>query len=62
MLNPHKPTIIDESSGVEVRNQRYEDWQNGYLNGSIDTLEGLTKGVLDVFKRLLNNKGEMPSL
>ena len=62
MLNPHKAKITDESSGVEVRNQRYEDWQNGYLNGSIDTLENLTKGVLDVLKRFLNNKGEVPSL
>ena len=62
MLNPHKAKITDEASGIEVRNQRYEDWQNGYLNGSIDVLESLTKGVLNVLKANINSKGEMLSL
>jgi len=29
MSNPHNKTIIDEASGVEVPNQRYQDWQDG---------------------------------
>jgi len=29
MNNPHNKTIIDEASGVEVPNQRYQDWQDG---------------------------------
>lgn len=28
--NPHKKTITDEASGVEVDNQRYIDWETGY--------------------------------
>ena len=28
--NPHSPTIIDECSGIEVPNQRWRDWMDGY--------------------------------
>ena len=27
--NPHQPTIIDETSGVEVSNERYKDFEAG---------------------------------
>ena len=35
-MNPHKQTIMDESSGVIVSNQRYLDWQEGYKQGQLD--------------------------
>ena len=28
--NPHKAKLQDEASGIEVPNQRYEDWEQGY--------------------------------
>uniref|UniRef100_A0A6M3J947 Uncharacterized protein n=1 Tax=viral metagenome TaxID=1070528 RepID=A0A6M3J947_9ZZZZ len=30
MINPYPKTIIDEVSGTEIPNQRYDDWLKGY--------------------------------
>lgn len=34
--NPHPEFITDEASGIEVRNQRHKDWQEGYEAGRKD--------------------------
>ena len=32
-MNPHKEFITDEASGIEVKNQRYLDYQQGVREG-----------------------------
>ena len=32
-MNPHPKTIIDESSGIEVSNNDYYIWEEGYKAG-----------------------------
>ena len=34
--NPFPQTIRDETSGIEVPNQRHQDWQAGYATGALD--------------------------
>jgi len=31
--NPHEQTIVDEASGIEVANQRWQDREDGYEEG-----------------------------
>jgi hypothetical protein len=38
MKNPHKRYIMDEDSGIEVINQRYIDWQEGYSAGRMERI------------------------
>jgi len=47
MNNPHPETIIDESSGIKVANQRYSDWEAGLSAGRPGrTLSDLAKEIL----------------
>jgi len=45
--NPFPEYIEDESSGVKVKSQRYEDWANGYAAGFLANL-GRTPGAGDL--------------
>jgi len=45
--NPHEQYMVDESSGIEVANQRWQDWEDGYEYGFGD---GWGKGHHDGWK------------
>ena len=38
-MNPYPKTIVDETSGVEVPNEKYRIWQEGYEAGLEETPE-----------------------
>jgi len=45
-MNPHKPKLVDEVSGIEVDNQRYLDYQEGTRDPN-----GISDWLIKVWKK-----------
>lgn len=43
MRNPHKKVLMDEVSGIEVKNDAYYIWEEGYKAGIREAVEWISK-------------------
>ena len=60
-MNPHEPTMTDESSGEVFPNTRYQDWNEGSASRDkeVGDLKEVLQGLLDYAKEWYSTNGKL---